>query len=116
MFEWERRDCYSPVHISWYFCNFLASQGDDKAAIFGPFQFSYSSSVTIVLFLFKTKFLVFLFISCVVTTVKPETVSIYQVKKTEKDTYKKRTNWRLKDLKLIDGKDETNVRIGKNSE
>ena len=43
------------------------------------------------------------------TTVKPETVSIYQVKKTEKDTYKKRTNWRLKDLKLIDGKDETNV-------
>ena len=44
------------------------------------------------------------------TTVKPETVSIYQVKKTEKDTYKKRTNWRLKDLKLIDGKDETNVR------
>lgn len=45
------------------------------------------------------------------TTVKPETVSIYQVKKTEKDTYKKRTNWRLKDLKLIDGRDETNVSI-----
>ena len=44
------------------------------------------------------------------TTVKPETVSVYQVKKTEKDTYKKRRNWRLKDLSLIDGKDETNVR------
>ena len=44
--------------------------------------------------------------------VKPETVSIYQVKKTEKETYKKkRTNWRLKDLKLIDGKDETNVSV-----
>lgn len=50
------------------------------------------------------------------TTVKPETVSIYQVKKTEKDTYKKRTNWRLKDLKLIDGKDETNVREAKESD
>ena len=46
-----------------------------------------------------------------VTEVKPETVSIYQVKRTEKDSYKKRSNWRLKDLKLIDGKDETNVRI-----
>lgn len=45
------------------------------------------------------------------TEVKPETVSIYQVKRTEKDSYKKRSNWRLKDLKLIDGKDETNVRI-----
>lgn len=49
-------------------------------------------------------------LACSVTTVKPETVSLYQVKKTEKDTYKKRTNWRLKDLKLIDGRDETNVR------
>lgn len=48
------------------------------------------------------------FLCVAVTEVKPETVSIYQVKKTEKDTYKKRTNWRLKDLKLIDGKDETN--------
>ena len=47
---------------------------------------------------------------CLVTTVKPETVSVYQVKKTEKDTYKKRRNWRLKDLNVIDGKDETNVR------
>ena len=47
------------------------------------------------------------------TTVKPETVSVYQVKKTEKDTYKKRTNWRLKDLRLIDGRDETNVRTSK---
>ena len=46
-----------------------------------------------------------------VTMVKPETVSIYQVKKTEKDTYKKRTNWRLKDLKLIDGIDETSVSV-----
>ena len=46
-----------------------------------------------------------------VTMVKPETVSIYQVKKTEKDTYKKRTNWRLKDLKLIDGQDETSVSV-----
>lgn len=45
------------------------------------------------------------------TEVKPETVSIYQVKRTEKDSYKKRSNWRLKDLKFIDGKDETNVRI-----
>ena len=44
------------------------------------------------------------------TTVKPETASVYQVKKTEKDTYKKRTNWRLKDLMRIDGIDETNVR------
>ena len=44
------------------------------------------------------------------TEVKPETVSIYQVKRTEKDSYKKRSNWRLKDLKHIDGKDETNVR------
>ena len=49
--------------------------------------------------------------SSLVTEVKPETVSIYQVKRTEKDSYKKRSNWRLKDLKLIDGKDETNVRI-----
>ncbi|XP_078371204.1 exocyst complex component 1-like isoform X1 [Oculina patagonica] len=48
------------------------------------------------------------FLCIAVTTVKPETVSIYQVKKTEKDTYKKRTNWRLKDLKLLDGRDETN--------
>ncbi|XP_068717955.1 exocyst complex component 1-like isoform X1 [Montipora capricornis] len=49
------------------------------------------------------------FLCVAVTMVKPETVSIYQVKKTEKETYKKkRTNWRLKDLKLIDGKDETN--------
>ena len=50
---------------------------------------------------------------CLVTTVKPETVSVYQVKKTEKDTYKKRTNWRLKDLARIDGIDETNVRTVK---
>lgn len=49
--------------------------------------------------------------SSLVTEVKPETVSIYQVKRTEKDSYKKRSNWRLKDLKFIDGKDETNVRI-----
>ncbi|XP_020608511.1 exocyst complex component 1-like isoform X2 [Orbicella faveolata] len=48
------------------------------------------------------------FLCVAVTTVKPETVSVYQVKKTEKDTYKKRTNWRLKDLRLIDGRDETN--------
>ena len=44
-----------------------------------------------------------------VTTVRPETVSLYQVKKTEKDTYKKRMHWRLRDLKLVDGRDETNV-------
>ena len=50
---------------------------------------------------------------CLVTTVKPETVSVYQVKKTEKDTYKKRMNWRLKDLRLIDGRDEANVRTSK---
>lgn len=62
----------------------------------------------------KQIFVLFFFTDvCLVTTVKPETVSVYQVKKTEKDTYKKRTNWRLKDLRLIDGRDETNVRTSK---
>ncbi|RMX37015.1 hypothetical protein pdam_00005051 [Pocillopora damicornis] len=49
------------------------------------------------------------FLCLAVTTVRPETVSLYQVKKTEKDTYKKRMHWRLRDLKLVDGRDETNV-------
>ena len=44
-----------------------------------------------------------------VTTVKPETVSVYQVKKTDKDTYKKKASWRLRDLKIVDGKDGAKV-------
>lgn len=44
-----------------------------------------------------------------VTIDKPETVSIYQVKKTDKDTFKKKASWRFRDLKTIDGKDATKV-------
>jgi hypothetical protein len=40
---------------------------------------------------------------------KPETVSIYQVKKTDKDAYKKKASWRFRDLAIIDGKDVTKV-------
>lgn len=49
----------------------------------------------------------FLFLS--VTIDKPETVSVYQVKKTDKDAFKKKASWRFRDLKIIDGKDATKV-------
>ncbi|XP_048589253.1 exocyst complex component 1 isoform X2 [Nematostella vectensis] len=45
------------------------------------------------------------FLCAAVTIDKPETVSFYQVKKTDKESYKKRATWRLRDLKIIDGKD-----------
>ncbi|KAK3700425.1 hypothetical protein QZH41_004483 [Actinostola sp. cb2023] len=47
------------------------------------------------------------FLCAAVTIDKPETVSIYQVKKTDKDTFKKKASWRFRDLKIIDGKDAT---------
>ena len=40
---------------------------------------------------------------------KPVSVTIYKVKKTDKDTYKKRTSWLLNDLKAVDGKDAYTV-------
>jgi len=45
-----------------------------------------------------------------VTIDKPETVSVYQVKKTDKDAFKKKASWRFRDLKIIDGKDATKVK------
>ncbi|XP_031555794.1 exocyst complex component 1-like isoform X2 [Actinia tenebrosa] len=47
------------------------------------------------------------FLCAAVTMDKPETVSLYQVKKTDKDTYKKKATWRFRDLTIIDGKDAT---------
>ncbi|XP_006814211.1 exocyst complex component 1-like [Saccoglossus kowalevskii] len=47
------------------------------------------------------------FLCAAVTTDQPAQVSLYKVKKSEKDTYKKRESWLLSDLKVVDGKDTT---------
>ncbi|XP_077983719.1 exocyst complex component 1-like isoform X2 [Glandiceps talaboti] len=47
------------------------------------------------------------FLCAAVTTDQPAQVSLYKVKKSEKDTYKKRESWSLSDLKKVDGRDET---------
>lgn len=46
------------------------------------------------------------FLCIAVSTDKPILVTINQVKKSDKDSYKKKTSWPLRDLKLVDGKDE----------
>ncbi|XP_070552598.1 exocyst complex component 1-like isoform X2 [Ptychodera flava] len=46
------------------------------------------------------------FLCAAVTTDQPAQVTVYKVKKSEKDTYKKRESWPLTDLKKVDGKDE----------
>lgn len=45
------------------------------------------------------------FLCVVVSKHRPVYVTIYKVKKTDKDSYKKRTSWLLKDMKTVDGKD-----------
>lgn len=40
----------------------------------------------------------------VVSTDKPVRVTIYQVKSSDKDLYKKKHNWALRDLRLVDGR------------
>ncbi|KAL1429404.1 hypothetical protein MTO96_002453 [Rhipicephalus appendiculatus] len=40
----------------------------------------------------------------VVTTEKPVRVALYQVKSTDKDLYKKKHCWSLRDLRLVDGR------------
>ena len=65
--------------------------------------------LVLVTFQFRSAVLFWLYFLSSVTTVKPETVSVYQVKKTDKDTYKKKASWRLRDLKIVDGKDGTKV-------
>lgn len=47
----------------------------------------------------KTSFL------CIVSSVKPPiTISVCQVKQTEKNTFKKKLSWLLSEVKIIDGK------------
>ncbi|CAG2064122.1 unnamed protein product, partial [Timema podura] len=47
----------------------------------------------------KTSFL------CVATSIeKPISVTIYQVKKTDKNVFKKKRSWNLSELKAVDGK------------
>lgn len=46
------------------------------------------------------------FLCAVISTEKPIQVTIYQIKKSDKDTYKKKSAWPLRDLKIVDGKDE----------
>jgi hypothetical protein len=48
-------------------------------------------------------------IACVVSNERPVHVTIYKVKKTDKESYKKRTSWLLKDMKTVDGKDAYTV-------
>ncbi|XP_078682559.1 exocyst complex component 1-like isoform X1 [Branchiostoma floridae x Branchiostoma belcheri] len=48
------------------------------------------------------------FLCAAATTEKPVQVSIVNVKKSDKgDTYKRRQTWQLRELKLVDGKDDT---------
>lgn len=47
------------------------------------------------------------FLCAVVSTDKPVRVTIWQVKNTDKDAYKKKNSWSLRDLKVVDGKDNT---------
>ena len=49
-----------------------------------------------------------------VTTEKPIQAKIYQVKQSEKveNLFKKKTQWELRELKVLDGKDSTRVSIG----
>jgi hypothetical protein len=44
-----------------------------------------------------------------VSNERPVYVTIYKVKKTDKESYKKRTSWLLKDMKRVDGKDAYTV-------
>jgi hypothetical protein len=48
-------------------------------------------------------------IACAVSKERPVYVTIYKVKKTDKESYKKRTSWLLKDMKTVDGKDAYTV-------
>lgn len=50
------------------------------------------------------------FIILVTTKDKPFQVRIYKVQKSEKDVYKKKQCWKLSDLKIVDGKDDSKVR------
>lgn len=47
------------------------------------------------------------FLCVAVSTEKPICVTIYQVKKSDKDVFKKRNSWPLRELKVVDGKDES---------
>ncbi|XP_064489589.1 exocyst complex component 1-like [Ornithodoros turicata] len=49
------------------------------------------------------------FLCAVVSTDKPVRVTIWQVKNTDKDAYKKKNSWGLRDLKLVDGKSEADT-------
>ncbi|XP_019646836.1 PREDICTED: exocyst complex component 1-like [Branchiostoma belcheri] len=50
------------------------------------------------------------FLCAAATTEKPVQVSIVNVKKSDKgDTYKRRQTWQLRELKLVDGKDDTKL-------
>ena len=53
----------------------------------------------------------FLFFTMSVSNDRPVHVTIYKVKKTDKDSYKKRTSWLLKEMKTVDGKDAYTVSI-----
>ena len=44
-----------------------------------------------------------------VTKEKPFQVRIYKVQKSEKEVFKKKQCWQLSDLKLVVGKEDTNV-------
>ncbi|XP_076310554.1 exocyst complex component Sec3 isoform X2 [Tachypleus tridentatus] len=46
------------------------------------------------------------FLCAVVSAERPVHASICQVKKSDKDVYKKRATWPLRELKMVDGKDE----------
>lgn len=45
------------------------------------------------------------FLCIAVSIEKPVQVSVYQIKKSDKDVYKKKMSWHLHELKLLDGKD-----------
>jgi len=52
------------------------------------------------------------FLCAVVTTKdKPFQVRIYKVQKSEKDVYKKKQCWKLSDLKIVDGKDDSKDKL-----
>uniref|UniRef100_A0A0P4W1N6 Exocyst complex component Sec3 PIP2-binding N-terminal domain-containing protein n=1 Tax=Scylla olivacea TaxID=85551 RepID=A0A0P4W1N6_SCYOL len=46
------------------------------------------------------------FLCATINKEKPVYATIHQVKKTDKDVYKKKTSWRLRELQVVDGRDE----------
>ena len=47
----------------------------------------------------------------VATKMEPIQVSLYQVRKSEKGTFKKKTSWTIKQLKAVDGKDSGELKV-----